>query len=168
MGRHCFLLLLSKKEHLQAMEHRRVRTSGKALVIKDDCLLALRMHDEDGDFYILPGGGQRAGELLPDTVRREVCEETGMDVRVGDVAFVIEGSEGEAHHRVDVVFRCEYAGVAGKPQHPDVHQTGIAWLPVEGLNHQPLYPSRLRRPVMELHAGRTICVYQGNECVGDP
>ena len=43
---------------------RLVRTSAKALVIKDGCMLAIKLHDSDGDFYIMPGGGQAAGEFL--------------------------------------------------------------------------------------------------------
>ena len=148
--------------------NRTVRTSGKALVIRNGCLLVVKLHDADGDFYILPGGGQDTGELLPDTVRREVAEETGMAVRVGDVAFVIEGSHGEAHHRVDIVFRCEYLGQADSQQQPDHNQVGCAWLPIIGLNHAPLYPSRLRRPIMNLHEGKQTPIYLGNECVGDP
>lgn len=149
---------------------RTVRTSGKAVVFRDGCVLAVKLHDADGDFYILPGGGQTAGELLPETVRREVAEETGIAVEVGDAVFVIEGSEGEPHHRVDIVFRCEYLGVSPAEETtytPDTNQTGCEWLPVEGLNRLPLYPSKLRRPIMELFAGRRTAVYLGNECVGD-
>lgn len=145
-----------------------VRTSGKALVFHQGRVLAVKLHDADGDFYILPGGGQTAGELLPDTVKREVAEETGLAVAVGDIAFVIEGSEGEAHHRVDLVFRCESLGPAKAQHHPDNNQVGYEWLSIADLNHAPLYPSKLRRPIMDLYAGKTTAVYLGNECVGDP
>ena len=50
---------------------RQIRVSAKALVIRDGRMLAVRVRDQDGDFFILPGGGQRAGELLPDAVARE-------------------------------------------------------------------------------------------------
>ena len=53
---------------------RSIRTSAKALVIRDGRMLAIRLHDQDGDFYIMPGGGQNAGELLPAAVEREVAE----------------------------------------------------------------------------------------------
>ena len=48
-------------------------------------------------------------------------------------------------------------------------QTGIAWLPVDDtLMHQPLYPSRLRRQIINLHAGKPYDTYLGNEEIGDP
>lgn len=151
------------------MNERRVRVSAKAVVIRGGKLLAVRMRDSDGTFYILPGGGQQAGELLPEAVRREVAEETGILVRPADTVFVIEGMEGEPHHRVDIVMRCEYEGeTAAAEREPDRNQVGFDWLPVDTLNRLPLYPSRLRRAIMNLSAGKPQPVYLGNENMGDP
>ena len=147
---------------------RTIRVSAKALVIRDGCMLAIKLHDQDGDFFIMPGGGQAAGELLPSAVEREVAEETGIAVRAKEAVFVIEGAEGEPHHRVDIVFLCDYLGDADAARHPDNNQTGYEWLPIETLNHAPLYPSRLRRPIMNLFAGKEAPVYLGNENAGDP
>jgi len=83
---------------------RAIRNSAKALIIKDAKMLAIKLRDEEGEWYIMPGGGQDAEELLPDAVCREVAEELGIDVDVKDLAFVIEGAHGENFHRVDLVF----------------------------------------------------------------
>ena len=147
---------------------RQIRVSAKALVIRDGRMLAVRVRDQDGDFFILPGGGQRAGELLPAAVAREVAEETGVAVRARDVAFVIEGAQGEAFHRVDIVFLCDDLGPSEARAHPDSRQIGSEWLDIQTLNTQPLYPSRLRCPIMNLCAGRPGPVYLGNESMGDP
>lgn len=147
---------------------RNVRISAKALVIKDGRMLAVRMQDDDGVFYIMPGGGQNAGELLPDTVKREVSEETGIAVEAKEAVFVIEGAEGEADHRVDIVFECEYLGETSAVSQPDHNQTGADWLDISTLNKTPLYPSKLRRPIMNLFEGKRTAVYLGNESVGDP
>ena len=147
---------------------RRVRTSAKALVIRDGCMLAIKLRDADGVFYIRPGGGQHAGELLPDAVEREVAEEAGIRVKAGDAVFVIEGAEGEPDHRVDIVFRCEYIGPCDTEEQHDYNQIGIGWLPLDTLNTAPLYPSKLRRPIMNLAQGKPAPVYLGNENAGDP
>ena len=123
---------------------RSIRTSAKARVFRDGCMLAVRLRDQDGEFYIMPGGGQMPGELLP------------------------RAAEREPHHRVDIVFLCEYLGEGGDVSHPDSNQTGYVWLPIEGLNRTPLYPSKLRRPIMDLFAGKPAPVYLGNENAGDP
>ena len=147
---------------------RSIRTSAKALVIRDGRMLAIRLHDQDGDFYIMPGGGQNAGELLPAAVEREVAEETGIAVKAGDAVFISEGEKGEESHRVDIVFRCEYLGESDAERHTDWNQTGYEWLDIATLNTAPLYPSKLRRPIMSLAAEKEAPVYLGNENVGDP
>ena len=147
---------------------RSVRTSAKALVIKDGCVLAIKLHDSDGDFFIMPGGGQQAGELLPDAAEREVAEETGIRVKAKEAVFIIEGLEGEPHHRVDVVFLCDYIGQAEGEKHLDTNQVGVEWLPIETLNRAPLYPSKLRRPIMNLFEGKPTPMYLGYENAGDP
>ncbi len=148
---------------------REIRTSAKAVVVRDGRLLALRLRDADGVFYILPGGGQEPGESLRDAVRREVAEETGIDVRPGELLFVIEGPKGESFHRIDLVFECEYIGQSrGVEPHADTNQEGVEWLDVASLYSAPLYPSRLRAAITEHCAGRRREVYLGCESEGDP
>lgn len=147
---------------------RNVRTSAKALVIKDGCMLAVKINDNGEEFYIMPGGGQNAGELLPDACEREVAEETGIEVKAKDAVFIIEGSEGEPFHRVDIVFLCDYAGKSEKEHCGDNNQAGCEWLRIDTLNKTPLYPSKLRRTIMNLYQGKEYPVYLGNECAGDP
>ncbi len=148
---------------------RPIRNSAKALIIRDGKMLALKMRDADGEFYIMPGGGQESEELLPDAVCREAAEELGIRVKCGDLAFVIEGMHGERFHRVDLVFLCEYLGEIEAPQlHGDTNQIGYDWLDIRTLIKAPLYPSKLRRPIMALAAGEPHPVYLGNESMGDP
>jgi len=117
----------------------------------------------------MPGGGQDAEELLPDTVCREVAEEMGIQVVVKDLAFVIEGLHGETFHRVDLVFLCEYTGKIENPiLKKDTNQAGYDWLDIKILNTLPLYPSKLRRQIMNFHEGKEYKVYWGNEEIGDP
>ena len=51
---------------------RTVRNAAKALIIKDDKMLAIKISDGKEEWYIMPGGGQDVEELLPETVGREV------------------------------------------------------------------------------------------------
>lgn len=148
---------------------RYVRTSAKALIIRDGKMLAIRLQDGQESFHIMPGGGQEPGEPLPEAVAREVAEELGVRVRVGELVFVMEGTQGEPFHRVDLVFRCEYRGeIEQAALHGDTNQVGCDWLDIATLNHSTLYPSRLRRAIMNLYEGKPQPVYLGVENVGDP
>jgi len=147
---------------------RQIRTSAKAVVIRDNKLLVLAMRDEDGLFYILPGGGQHESESLPEAAMREVAEETGLQVAADELLFAIEGIHGEDFHRVDLVFACRELGRSTAEHQGDHNQVGIAWLDLDNLNRAPLYPSKLRRPIMNYHQGKAYPRYLGNEEIGDP
>ena len=146
-----------------------IRNAAKALIIKDDKMLAVKISDGQEEWYIMPGGGQGTEELLPETVCREVAEEMGIAVAVKDLVFVIEGLHGENFHRVDLVFLCEYIGeIENAVLQGDTNQAGYDWLDIKTLNTAPLYPSKLRRQIMNLHEGKEYNVYLGNEEIGDP
>lgn len=148
---------------------RQIRTSAKAVIIRDGKLFAIKLNDGKEEWYILPGGGQETEETLPYTVEREVKEEAGMDVKCKDLLFVIEGVHGESFHRIDLVFLCDYLGKAKDAElHKDTNQVGYDWLDLSALNRLPLYPSKLRRPIMNFYEGKEYARYLGNEEIGDP
>ena len=127
-----------------------IRNSAKAIIIRDGCILLIRNRDEEGDWYVLPGGGQHHGETLRQALQRECQEETGVQVQIGELRLVREyigrnhefaQHDGEAH-QVEFMFECRIdtssAPVKGKT--PDVHQTGVAWIPLSKLQSCRLYP----------------------------
>ena len=69
---------------------RPIRTAARALIILNQQLLAIKMRDASGVFYILPGGGQRHGETLQEGLVRECREEIGTTVEVGELLYVRE------------------------------------------------------------------------------
>ncbi len=148
---------------------RQIRTSAKAVIIRDGKLLAIKLNDGKEEWYSLPGGGQDVEEGLPQTVEREVREETGINIQCRDLLFVIEGIYGESFHRIDFVFLCDYLGEAKNVSlHNDTNQIGFDWLDLSMLNRLPLFPSKLRRPIMNFYAGKEYIKYLGNEEIGDP
>lgn len=148
---------------------REIRTSAKALMIKDGKMAAIQIRDGEEEWYILPGGGQMSEETLPEAVCREVVEELGLQVACKELLFVIEGVHGERFHRVDLVFRCELLGeLPDAVLQTDTNQVGVAWLELENLNLQPLYPSKLRRQIMNYAESKPYQTYLGNEEIGDP
>lgn len=148
---------------------REIRNSAKALIIRDGKMAAIRIRDANEEWYIMPGGGQEPEETLQETVCREVSEELGINVKCKELLFVVEGVHGERFHRVDLIFRCEFINeLPHIALQYDTNQVGVEWLDISTLNLQQLYPSKLRRQIMNFCEGKPYKVYLGNEEVGDP
>lgn len=136
----------------------------KAIIIREGRLLVTANRDEEGLFYLLPGGGQRWGETMTQTLLRECWEELGVEVEVEELLFVREyiGAHHEfAHtdggvHQLEFMFLCRLIQGAEPqgPLLPDHWQVGIAWLPIEKLERYRLYPRALIRPLKGLVAGK--------------
>jgi ADP-ribose pyrophosphatase YjhB (NUDIX family) len=69
------------------------------LLVRDGRLLmvASRYPNHPQPLWNLPGGRQQPGELLTETVVREVFEETGLRVSAASLAYVSESYDGEQH-----------------------------------------------------------------------
>jgi 8-oxo-dGTP diphosphatase len=62
-----------------------------AIVIRDDALLMVRRGREPNQgLWSIPGGRVEPGEYLSDAVKREVKEETALDVQVGELVGILE------------------------------------------------------------------------------
>lgn len=90
------------------------RLAVRAVLIHRDRLLLVNAYPEgQSDLLCLPGGGVEMGSSLPDNLRREVFEETGLSVDVGDPCMVNEFHDPKVgFHQVDVYFRCTLRGTA--------------------------------------------------------
>ena len=130
-----------------------VRTAARAVILRDGELLVVRIRTQEGEFLVLPGGGQDHGETLTETVRREVLEELGLEVRPLKMVYVREyvGRNHAMHrihghfHQVEAVFHCECADFApiGAGREKDRRQVGYEWLPLAKLADFPLSPRGL-------------------------
>jgi ADP-ribose pyrophosphatase len=131
-----------------------IRNSAKAVIIRDNLLLLTKNKDDEGFFYLFPGGGQEKGEELKDAAVRECMEEIGQEVEVGELLFVREYI-GKNHqfaewdsdvHQVEFYFRCSLKhpdSAMGNGIHPDEHQVGVEWVPFARLDEIRVYPSAL-------------------------
>jgi 8-oxo-dGTP pyrophosphatase MutT (NUDIX family) len=130
-----------------------VRTAARAVILRGGDLLAIRIRSEEGDFLVLPGGGQNHGETLRDTVRREVLEELGLAVVPQGLLYLRE-YVGKNHalrrihshfHQVEAVFhcRCDDFSPIGEGKGHDRRQVGFEWLPLAQLADYPLSPRGL-------------------------
>lgn len=131
-----------------------IRTAARALIIEDGKLLAIKMRDSTGIFYILPGGGQQHGETLHQALAREAQEEIGVPIEIGEFAFVREYI-GKNHtfrashanfHQVECIFHCTlqtHEGLGTGTEH-DKKQIGLEWIPLTEIKERRLLPEVIK------------------------
>ena len=148
-----------------------IRNSLKALIIKDGKLLAIKLRDAEGTWYVLPGGGQDVGETFYEALRRECREEINCEIEIGDLRFIREyiaknhefaNFEPDVH-QVEFMFECTLTegSVAEVGHAPDSTQFDIEWLDLDKLDSYRLYPLALR-PLIARAADGTVPIYQGD------
>ncbi len=150
---------------------KRVRTSTKAIVIENGRLLAVRNRDCEGDWYMLPGGGQHHNESLHEALTREFDEEVGGEIAIGPLRFVRDyisnnhefADEDGNLHQVEFYFECELLTEVDETcgHTPDMHQHGVQWLKIEKLEQYRLYPKHFQQLFKNLN-WREIEIYLGD------
>lgn len=97
-----------------------IQVAARAVVIKGEDLLLV---SNDGEIWYTPGGRLQPDESLHDCIRREVHEETGLEVAVGKLVHVFEYWEREhQRHKVECYFLA----------HPKVSDLKDEWRDLDG------------------------------------
>ncbi|SPF77635.1 NUDIX domain-containing protein [Pseudoprimorskyibacter insulae] len=85
------------------------RLAVRAVLIHQDRLLLVNAYSgNQSDLWCAPGGGVERGSSLPDNLKREIFEETGLRIDVGAPCLVNEfHNPDDGFHQVEVFFRCQ-------------------------------------------------------------
>ncbi len=128
----------------------------RGVIVRNGALLVNRSRNaKTGETYCaLPGGHVDAGENCRETVRRELVEELGANVEVGDLCFVAESVYAGRHswdgRRQEVVlyFRAnltsELRTQDGEIVSPESDKSFV-WLPLGDLNATNLLPLSFKK-----------------------
>ena len=125
-----------------------------AAIIHDGHVLLVR--DERDDFWYMPRGRCELLESSDQTLRREVWEELGVEVRVGRLLWVVENFfEHDNRRNHELGFYYLVALPEGSPyldkggEHRRTEENGATltfrWFPLARLSEVRLFPSFLRR-----------------------
>lgn len=110
------------------------RLAVRGIVLHEDRLLLVNAYPgRSSDLWCAPGGGVDKHASLPDNLRREILEETGLEVIVGGPALLNEFHDpARGFHQVDLYFRCSVADA----------RLPAGWVDPEGVVNRRRFVSR--------------------------
>jgi 8-oxo-dGTP diphosphatase len=123
-----------------------MRPSVYGVIISDGKVLLVRQWDG----YDFPGGGIDLGETIEEALVREVKEESGMDVVVGEIIACensfFKTNKGEYLHSVLLYYTCEVVGgelsIDGIDEAEKAYVRDLPeWVPLEKLDTIKFYNS---------------------------
>jgi 8-oxo-dGTP diphosphatase len=112
-----------------------------AITIKDEkVLLVKRGVEPSKGLWAIPGGTLELGETLQECASREILEETGVTIKVGDCVYVFDFIERDDKRKIKfhfaiIDFAAEY--VSGEPQGAD-DALEARWISAEELSELPV------------------------------
>ncbi len=135
-------------------------------------MVASRYPNHPKPLWNLPGGRQLPGELLVETVVREVFEETGLHADVQEVAYISESYAG-AQHFLNVTFTLalrdgdssfdsaqDDSGSAEDDTAAEDHVVEVAWVPLSGAGER-IAVAVVREPLLAYLSGALAQRYAG-------
>ena len=112
-----------------------------AIILNDDRIVLIRRGKEPSrGLWTFPGGAVELGEPVREAVRREVQEETGLEIEVGEVALVLDSVSRDPDGRVQYhyVIIDFYARPVGGALRPGSDVSDVRWASRRDIESLPM------------------------------
>lgn len=130
--------------------------NSRVIIEKDSKLLLIHRFNNGREYYVIPGGHVEQGESAIEAAKREVKEETNLEISI--TAFLWTLVDNFEEEKVIYVFRAGY--VSGelmlngpeKEHQNDNNRFILEWIPFPELNGLNIVPECIRRKISERYS----------------
>jgi 8-oxo-dGTP diphosphatase len=125
-----------------------IRLQARTIIKKDNKILLVK--NPGKSFWHVPGGGMEEDEDIIKCAIREAKEETGLNVKLGNMLYVQELHDSETkiiHFEIFFLATIE-PGEVFNPNHKDIDPDGVTdmkWFTKEELQSVTVYPKELKK-----------------------
>ena len=136
------------------MSDRVIRNRVAVIIVEDEKILLVQHEKHGRRYWLLPGGGVEYAETIAEAGRRELLEETGYEVTIGDLLFISESIPPDEHrHVINYYFVGKRTG--GELQVEDSKiLRDVQWHHIDDLPHLTMYPNTGREIREWIRSGR--------------
>jgi 8-oxo-dGTP diphosphatase len=139
-----------------------IRIRVAVIVVQEDKILLVKHQKYGKEYWLLPGGGLEFGETIESCAKRELKEETNLDIAPGDLVLVNESIPPDKHRHV--LNLCYWAKLIGGDL--KVGKDGVLvdaqFMPINKLPELTIYPD-LKQEIIAILEQR----YEGKISIGN-
>lgn len=128
-----------------------MRQRAAGIIIQDGKILLLHRHKSGKVYYIIPGGGIENGETPQQAAKREIKEETDLDVEIGELICEITGGYGYPEYFFAVKNIQGEARLGGEELEKNCEENHytIAWIELNKISETKLLPPEIKKIIIE-------------------
>lgn len=123
----------------------------RAIIVRNGKLITLKRIKSKETYWVFPGGGVEEGEDLQQALEREIREELGVEVQIGELFFIhqfkTDHQDDQEFFYVCQITKGELGTGFGPEYQPDSHYEGqhiIDEIPVENVAKYDLRPQEVK------------------------
>lgn len=129
----------------------------RAIIFQDGNLITLKRVKKAETYWVFPGGGVEDGESLEEALKREIMEELGVEIEIGNLVFEYH-FKTEHQDDDEYFYNCRITGGKlgsgqGPEYQPDSHYHGtheIALLPLNQIKDLDLRPAEMKEKFLKM------------------
>lgn len=130
----------------------------RAIILHEGKLVTLKRVKKNETYWVFPGGGVEEGETLEEALKREIKEELGVEVAVGEMIFMYhfktDHQDDDEYFYICQITGGELGTGQGPEYQPDSHYHGtheIALLPLNEIKQIDLRPKEMKEKFLKMN-----------------